>query len=160
MDDIAEAAGITARAIYRHYANKQALLSHVVFGEQLPLIEVVEEWSEGPPNATSLDGRLTELTEVCVDNPRLSLHWQREARHLGSEDFSFLRDRTRMLAREYGRLLVRPERPDLDEYAVLPRALSVARITSSTVYFDRPMPRPRRFAEWSTRPSARSSGLG
>ena len=143
MDDIAEAAGITARAIYRHYANKQALLSHVVFGEQLPLIEVVEEWSEDPPNATALDGRLTELTEVCVDNPRLSLHWQREARHLGSEDFSFLRDRTRMLAREYGRLLVRPERPDLDEYAVLLRALSVASITSSTVYFDRPMPRPR-----------------
>jgi AcrR family transcriptional regulator len=143
MDDIAEASGITARAIYRHYENKQALLSHVVLGEQSPLIELVEEWAKSPPDARDLDERLVTLTEVCLDNPRLSLLWQREARHLNPEDFKLLRGRTRMLAREYDRLLVRPERSDLDDYAALLRALTVASITSSSVYFDRTLPRPR-----------------
>ncbi|OJU85835.1 MAG: hypothetical protein BGO11_17620 [Solirubrobacterales bacterium 70-9] len=143
MDDIAEAAGITARAIYRHYANKQALLSHVVFGEQLPLIEVVEGWSKDPPAPSALDDSLSALTEVCLDNPRLSLLWQREARHLSAEDFKLVRDRTRLLAREYDRLLVRPERPELDSYAAILRTYSIASITSSTAYLDRSMPRPR-----------------
>lgn len=143
MDDIAEAAGITARAIYRHYENKQALLSHVVFGEQSPLIELVEEWSKSPPRANGLDDSLTALAEVCLDNPRLSLLWQREARHLSAEDFELVRDRTRMLAREYERLLVRSARSDLDSYAALLRTLAIASITSSTAYVDRTMPRPR-----------------
>jgi AcrR family transcriptional regulator len=143
MDDIAEAAGITARAIYRHYENKQALLSHVVFGEQLPLIELVEEWSKSPPAEKGLDSSLTTLTEICLDNPRLSLLWQREARHLSPADFDLVRDRTRMLAREYDRLLVRPVRSDLDDYAALLRTLTIASITSSTAYLDRTMSRPR-----------------
>ena len=143
MDDIAKASGITARAIYRHYENKQALLSHVVLGEQSPLVELVEEWAKSPPDARDLDERLATLTEACLDNPRLSLLWQREARHLSPEDFKLLRGRTRMLAREYDRLLVRPERSDLDDYAAFLRALTVASITSSSVYFDRTLPRPR-----------------
>jgi AcrR family transcriptional regulator len=143
MDDIAAATGITARAIYRHYENKQALLSHVVLGEQSPLVDLVEEWAKSPPDASNLDERLAALTEACLDNPRLSLLWQREARHLSPEDFKLLRARTRMLAREYDRLLVRPERSDLDDYAALLRALTLASITSSSAYFDRTLPRPR-----------------
>jgi AcrR family transcriptional regulator len=143
MDDIAAASGITARAIYRHYENKQALLSHVVLGEQSPLIDLVEEWAKSPPDAADLDERLAALTEACLDNPRLSLLWQRESRHLSPEDFKLLRSRTRLLAREYDRLLVRPERSDLDDYAALLRALTVASITSSSAYFDRTLPRPR-----------------
>ena len=30
LEDIAEAAGVTARALYRHYENKQALLAAVI----------------------------------------------------------------------------------------------------------------------------------
>lgn len=147
MDDIAEASGITARAIYRHYENKQALLSHVVLGEQSPLVDLVEGWAKGPPDASNLDERLAALTEACLDNPRLSLLWQREARHLSPEDFKLLRARTRMLAREYDRLLVRPERSDLDDYAALLRALTLASITSSSAYFERNLPRARLVGE-------------
>lgn len=143
MDDIAEASGITARAIYRHYENKQALLSHVVLGEQSPLVDLVEGWAKSPPDAGDLDERLVALTEACLDNPRLSLLWQREARHLSPEDFKLLRARTRMLAREYDRQLVRPERSDLGDFAALLRALTLASITSSSAYFDRTLSRPR-----------------
>jgi AcrR family transcriptional regulator len=143
MDDIAEAAGITARAIYRHYENKQDLLSSVLLGEQSPLIDVIDDLARSSPDAVVLREGLARLVEAVLDNRRLSMLWQREARHLDDADFKLLRDRTKWLAEEYRRLLVQPARPDLDGDALDLRALAVASITSSPAYFDLAISRSR-----------------
>jgi AcrR family transcriptional regulator len=143
MDDIAEAAGITARAIYRHYENKQALLSSVLLGEQSPLIDVIEDLARSSPDEVVLRDGLARLVEAVLDNRRLSMLWQREARHLDEADFKLLRDRTKWLAEEYRRVLVAPARPDLGVDALDLRALAVASITSSPAYFDLAISRSR-----------------
>ena len=143
MDDIAEAAGITARAIYRHYENKQDLLSSVVLGEQSPLIDVIEDVARSSPDTVVLRDSLARLVEAVLDNRHLSILWQREARHLDDADFKLLRDRTKWLAEEYRRLFVQPARPDLDAAAADLRALAVASITSSPAYFDLAISRSR-----------------
>jgi TetR/AcrR family transcriptional regulator, mce3 operon repressor len=143
MDDIAEAAGITARAIYRHYENKQDLLSSVVLGEQSPLIEVIEDLARSSPDTVVLRDGLARLVEAILDNRHLSILWQREARHLDEADFKLLRDRTKWLAEEYRRLFVQPVRPDLGDAAADLRALAVASITSSPAYFDVAISRSR-----------------
>jgi AcrR family transcriptional regulator len=143
MDDIAAASGITARAIYRHFENKQDLLSCVLLGEQSPLIEVTAELDREPPEDVALAARLARLADVVLDNRRLSVLWQREARHLDEADFRVLRDRTKLLADEYQRLLVQPVRPDLHADAVQLRAFAIASVLSSPAYFDLALSRPR-----------------
>jgi AcrR family transcriptional regulator len=135
MDDIAEVVGITSRAIYRHYENKQALLAHVVLGQQLPLVEVIEGFYADPA-ATSAEERLTKLVELSIDNRRLSVLWQREARHLEEADFVLVRDRMKKLAADYIPLLIRPKRSDLDADAEDLRAWTLGSLNSSAAFFD------------------------
>ena len=135
MEDIAEASKITPRAIYRHYANKQALLAHVVLREQLPVIDVIEELSQGPSH-TPVQDRLTALVEVSLDKRRLSVLWQREARHLDADDFNLVRDRTKALAAQYIPLFILPVRRDLTDRACQLRAWAIGSIVSSPAYFD------------------------
>jgi AcrR family transcriptional regulator len=149
MDEIAEASGITARAIYRHFDNKQALLSHVVLGEQSRLIDVVEELGKSVPDELDLDKSLATLVETALDSPQLSLLWQREARHLTPEDFQLLRDRMKWIASEYKRLLVRPGQPGLDDDGAELRTWAVASILASPSYFDRTLSRSKLAGELS-----------
>jgi len=149
MDEIAEASGITARAIYRHFHNKQALLSHVSLGEQQRLLEVVEKLGRHVPDDLDLEASLETLVDTILDSPRLSLLWQREARHLSTEDYNLLRDRMKWIASEYGRLLVRPARPDLDDGAVELRSWAVASILASPSYFDQTLSRAKLVRELS-----------
>ncbi len=135
MEDIAEAAGITPRAIYRHYQNKQALLAHVVLREQLPVIEVIERISKGSSDVP-VEDKLAALVEISLDNRRLSVLWQREARHLDQEDFNLVRERTKMLANSYIPLMILPERSDLGRDALQLRAWTIGSIVSSPAYFD------------------------
>jgi AcrR family transcriptional regulator len=137
MEDIAEAAGITPRAIYRHYANKQALLFQVVKEQQGPVIDVVERLAAGAADASPIE-RLEALADVHMDSRRLSVLWQREARHLEDEDFALIRQRTIELARNYVSLVVLPLRPDLDGDgdAALLRAWAIGSVVSSPSYFD------------------------
>ena len=135
MEDIAEAAKITPRAIYRHYDNKQALLAHVVLREQLPVIDVIEQISQQPPDVPVKD-RLAALIEVSLDNRRLSVLWQREARHLDADDFTLVRERTKMLAARYIPLLILPERHDLNAFARHFRAWAIGSVVSSPAYFE------------------------
>lgn len=143
MDDIAQAAGITARAIYRHFENKQDLLSSVLLGAQSPLIDVTTELARNAPEEVVLSEGLARIADAVLDNRRLSLLWQREARHLDEADFKTLRDRTARLASEYRRLLVEPARPDLSAEAADLRAFTIGSILSSPAYFDLPISRPR-----------------
>src|SRR4051794_7773554 len=136
MEDIAAAAGITPRAIYRHYENKQALLFQVVQEQQGPVMTVMDRVS-ADADASPLD-KLMALAEVHMDSRRLSVLWQREARHLKDEDFAVIRERTKALAAQYVTQIVGPARPDLegDSDAAQLRAWALGSVVSSPSYFD------------------------
>lgn len=137
MDQIAEASGITARALYRHYANKQALLSHVIREDQQRLVTALEQLAAADnPGSISIAERLSTLAEVGLESRRLSVLWQREARHLDRDDFTLVRKRTRWIAEQVGRLVVAPAAPDLDDFAADVRSWSVVSILTSPAFYD------------------------
>jgi len=144
MGDIAEAAGITPRAIYRHFESKQALLAQVVQEQQGPVIDLVERLSAAADETSPVE-RLTAIAEVHLDSRRLSVLWQREARHLEAEVFQVVRARTVWLARQFAALVVVPERPDLagDDDGALMRAYAMGSVVSSPSYFDVTISRAR-----------------
>jgi AcrR family transcriptional regulator len=142
MDQIAEASGITARALYRHYANKQALLSHVILEDQQRLVTALEQLAAAD-DAGSVEERLSTLAEVGLESRRLSVLWQREARHLDRDDFLLARERTRWIAEQVGRLVVAPAAPDLDDFTTDVRSWSVVSILTSPAFYDSGLPRAK-----------------
>ncbi|MQA16655.1 MAG: TetR family transcriptional regulator [Pseudonocardiaceae bacterium] len=100
MEDIAEATGITARALYRHFENKQDLLSHVILDDQSRLLAALDD-PAGRRMTTSadLEALLRRLIEASLDSLRLGPLWQREARHLAAADFARVRAGTRRIGR-------------------------------------------------------------
>ena len=142
MDQIAEASGITARALYRHYANKQALLSHVIHEDQQRLVTALEQLAAAE-DAGSVEDRLSTLAEVGLESRRLSVLWQREARHLDRDDFLLVRKRTRWIAEQVGRLVVAPAAPDLDDFTTDVRSWSVVSILTSLAFYDSGLSRAR-----------------
>jgi AcrR family transcriptional regulator len=143
MDDIATASGITARALYRHFVNKQALLSQVVLDDQQRVVDTLTRLNATPADERTLDGSLAELADVALEGRRLSLLWQREARHLDIDDFHKVRSRTRWISEQFGNLLVVPERADLDAAATELRSWAVVSIVSSPAFYDSALSRQR-----------------
>jgi len=143
MDDIANASGITARALYRHFVNKQALLSQVVLDDQQRVVDTLTRLNAKPADERTLDGNLAELADVALEGRRLSLLWQREARHLDVDDFRKVRSRTRWISEQFGNLLVVPERSDLDAAATELRSWAVVSIVSSPAFYDSALSRQR-----------------
>ncbi|GEL22892.1 TetR family transcriptional regulator [Pseudonocardia sulfidoxydans NBRC 16205] len=141
MDDIAEASGITARALYRHYANKQALLSHVVLEDQQHVVDTITELSAQPPGRRDLDTTLAALTEAALDSRRLSLLWQREARHLDPDDFRLVRSRTRWIADQLDQLLLADRQPELGAQVTDIRSWVIVSVISGAGFYDSPLPR-------------------
>ncbi|BBG01711.1 MULTISPECIES: TetR/AcrR family transcriptional regulator [Pseudonocardia] len=143
MDDIAEASGITARALYRHYANKQALLSHVVLEDQQHVVDTITELAGQPSGQRDLDATLIALTEAALDSRRLSLLWQREARHLDAEDFQLVRRRTQWIATQLEELLLTGMRRSLGGAVTEIRSWVIVSVISGAGFYDSPLPRPR-----------------
>jgi AcrR family transcriptional regulator len=143
MDDIANASGITARALYRHFVNKQALLSQVVLDDQQRVVDTLTRLNAKPANERTLDGNLAELADVALQGRRLSLLWQREARHLDIDDFHKVRSRTRWISEQFRNLLIVPERCDLDAAATELRSWAVVSIVSSPAFYDSALSRQR-----------------
>jgi AcrR family transcriptional regulator len=147
MDDIAEASGITARALYRHYENKQALLAHVVREDQQHVIDTLTALTAQPADERSLDAGLTTVIDAALDSRRLSLLWQREARHLGAEDYLLVRRQTRWIAEKLNELFIAPGRDDLDDITVDIRSWVLVSLVSGHGLYDSPLPRQRLAAE-------------
>lgn len=94
MEDIAEAAGVTARALYRHYDNKAALLAQAILTSQdqfLAASRAAGVGADARPLPISL--ALPGLVESGIANRDLTLLWQREARYLSSDDRRRVRQR-------------------------------------------------------------------
>ncbi|GJO38233.1 transcriptional repressor Mce3R [Mycobacterium marinum] len=87
LEDIAEAAGVTARALYRHYDNKQALLAEAIRTGQdqyQSARRLTEGEQEPTPRPLSVD--LPDLIAAAVASRSLTVLWQREARYLNDAD--------------------------------------------------------------------------
>lgn len=87
LEDIAEAAGVTARALYRHYDNKQALLAEAIRMGQ----DHYQSTAEPTGRRLSLD--LGNLITAAIASRSLTVLWQREARYLNDEDRAEVRRR-------------------------------------------------------------------
>lgn len=94
LEDIAEAAGVTARALYRHYDNKQALLAEVIragqdqYGSARRLTD-----GQAAPTPRPLHVELPDLIAAAVESRSLMVLWQREARYLNANDRAEVRRR-------------------------------------------------------------------
>lgn len=94
LEDIAEAAGVTARALYRHYDNKQALLAEVIRTGQdqyQSARRLTDGQSEPTPQPLHLE--LPNLIAAAVESRSLMVLWQREARYLNNDDRTEVRRR-------------------------------------------------------------------
>ena len=143
MDDIAEASGITARALYRHYENKQALLAHVVRNDQQHVIDTLAALTEQQAGVRSCETGLAVVIEAALDSRRLSLLWQREARHLGPDDYRLVRRQTRWIAEKLNELFITPGPADLDEITADIRSWVLVSLVSGHGLYDSPLPRQR-----------------
>lgn len=106
MEDIAAEAGITARALYRHYANKQELLSHIINASQRRFIAAFD--APGDPGASPsgrLDATLARLAAASLASPHFNVLWQREARYLAEDDQRIVRQRLRAMAAQMAKLI-------------------------------------------------------
>ncbi|MCO1657490.1 TetR/AcrR family transcriptional regulator [Pseudonocardia humida] len=96
MEDIAAADGITVRALYRHYAHKQALLAHVVRAGQ-DAYRAAFEAAAGPwPGPDCTDGLLAGLIGAATHSRGYAVLRRRESRYLLPED------RARVVGRLFG----------------------------------------------------------
>jgi AcrR family transcriptional regulator len=87
LEDIAEAAGVTARALYRHYDNKQALLAEVIrTGQDQYQSARRLTAGEAEPTPRPLSADLPDLITAAVASRSLTVLWQREARYLNDGD--------------------------------------------------------------------------
>lgn len=94
LEDIAEAAGVTARALYRHYDNKQALLAEAIRTGQ-DQYQSARRLTEGEtePTPRPLNADLEDLIAAAVASRALTVLWQREARYLNEDDRTAVRRR-------------------------------------------------------------------
>lgn len=134
LEDIAEAAGVTARAVYRHYDNKQALLAAAIRAGQ-EQYQSARQLSEGetPSARRALSVELPDLTAAAVASRSLTVLWQREARYLDDVERDEVRRRINAIVagiRESVRLEVSglsPQHLELRAWAVSSTITSLGR---------------------------------
>ncbi|GHF26653.1 TetR family transcriptional regulator [Amycolatopsis deserti] len=88
INDIAAAAGITGPAVYRHFADKQAILAYV-------LLDGVREMEDATaaalsslrrPDGAQVERLLRGIAESSVERRDVAALWRWEGRHLSPED--------------------------------------------------------------------------
>jgi AcrR family transcriptional regulator len=94
LEDIAEAAGVTARALYRHYDNKQALLAEAIrTGQDQYQSARRLTAGETEPTPRPLNAELPDLIAAAIASRALTVLWQRESRYLNEGDRAEVRRR-------------------------------------------------------------------
>lgn len=142
MEDIAEASDVTSRAIYRHFASKQDLLSHVIRDDQDRLLAEMDA-AEAPESANAaLEGLVSRLAEASTESLRLGPLWQREARNLRADDFGRVRDGTRTIGRAV-REAIEAARPEQRGFRADVRAWMAVSILTSPGHHEPSLPRRR-----------------
>ncbi|MBM9467827.1 TetR/AcrR family transcriptional regulator [Nakamurella leprariae] len=105
MAMIAEQVGITAGALYRHFANKAVLLERV--------IEDSFSYLDDPVTHIDYEDAVDEVIALVIDRPYLADLWTHELRHLPEDKQRALRRRMRVWNDSLRPALL-SQRPDLD----------------------------------------------
>jgi AcrR family transcriptional regulator len=128
IKDIADAAGVTGPALYRHFADKQAILAYVVVGgfEDLEAA-TAEALSDSVPPAGQLEALLTRLATQAVERREIAALWRWEGRHLPKEDQREIARRSALALASWSKALLvqRPDLPAEDAELLCWAALSV-----------------------------------
>jgi len=132
LGDIAEAVGITAPAIYRHFPNKRALLTHVVLEgvEDTAAAVAAARGADGPADAV-LRRVLGAVVGAAVgDHHGVITLWKRESRSMDAADRDKLREILLAINADVAAAIaaVRPGLPETDA-DLLARA-AIAALTS------------------------------
>jgi AcrR family transcriptional regulator len=131
LEEIAEAAGVTARALYRHYDNKQALLTAAILNAQDEYQSVRNPEGRAPESAARpLHAELPELIAAAVETRALTVLWQREARYLTTDDRAEVRSRINLIVAGI-QAGVRLEMPELSPPHIELRAWAVSSTLTS-----------------------------
>jgi AcrR family transcriptional regulator len=131
LEEIAEAAGVTARALYRHYDNKQALLTAAILNAQDEYQSVRNPEGRAPESvARPLHAELPDLIAAAVETRALTVLWQREARYLTAADRAEVRGRINAIVAGM-QAGVRLEMPELSAPHVELRAWAVSSTLTS-----------------------------
>jgi AcrR family transcriptional regulator len=136
MGDLADAAGISPSALYRHFTGKQDLLAKVLAAGLAPVHELVLGLDLADPAVAA-----KELAVCALDQRHLGLMWQREARDLSPEAYQPLAD----VIREIGQGLtayVRSVRPGIPGSCADLLAWSILAVLTSPSFHHLDLPRP------------------
>jgi AcrR family transcriptional regulator len=93
LEDIASAVGFTARALYRHYPSKKALLFHLTHRGQDAYLDALTDDPDVTEPGDRLLRALSRLADVMQADHTHALLWQREARHLDPDQRAVIRAR-------------------------------------------------------------------
>ncbi|QWF82351.1 TetR/AcrR family transcriptional regulator [Amycolatopsis sp. CA-230715] len=128
INDIAAAAGVTGPAIYRHFADKQAILAYVVLsGIDEMDAATADALADGVPTADQLDRLLTLLGTQAVERREVAALWRWEGRHLPAGERREIRRRSGAVLGAWTKALLRrrPELPEPDAELLCWATLSV-----------------------------------
>ncbi|MEV6877014.1 TetR/AcrR family transcriptional regulator [Amycolatopsis sp. NPDC051128] len=128
IKDIADAAGVTGPALYRHFADKQAILAYVVLSgfEDLEAA-TAEALSDSVSPADQLESLLGLLATQAVERREIAALWRWEGRHLPKEDQREIARRSAQALTAWAKSLQvrRPDLPAEDAELLCWAALSV-----------------------------------
>jgi AcrR family transcriptional regulator len=123
MAMLAERADLTAGALYRHFATKEALLQEVVRSAFADLV---------PQDGTqSLAQLIDRVAEIATERPELGVLWARESRYLSPEARAEVRDVLRRSERAFEQQLL-VERPELTQDEAELVAWAIASVLAAT----------------------------
>jgi AcrR family transcriptional regulator len=114
INDIAAAAGVTGPALYRHFADKQAILSHVLRAGLRELEDATDAaLADGqPPSPQRIHALLELLAGRSVERREVAALWRWEGRHLDAESQRAVRGRSTAMITTWAKVLMRM-RPEL-----------------------------------------------
>ncbi|GAA4545931.1 TetR/AcrR family transcriptional regulator [Amycolatopsis samaneae] len=113
INDIAAAGGVTGPALYRHFADKQAILAYVVLsGIDDMETATAEALADTKTPGDQLESLLAVLAAQAVERREVAALWRWEGRHLPREDQREIGRRSGALLAAWSKTLLRV-RPDL-----------------------------------------------
>ncbi|TNC22728.1 TetR/AcrR family transcriptional regulator [Amycolatopsis alkalitolerans] len=129
INDIAAAAGITGPALYRHFADKQAILAYVLLSrvrdmeaETTAALTVLEK-----PSGEQVDQLLSRIASASVERREVAALWRWEGKHLAPGDQKEIGKRSSAILTAWAKVLmeIRPELAAADAELLCWAALSV-----------------------------------
>jgi AcrR family transcriptional regulator len=135
MGAIAEAVGMGASALYRHFSGKQELLAEVVLDVFTASRRALE--AAGPSEPAPM---LHALAGAVLDQPMMGVLWQRESRHLTTSARRGLNTELKAIAQRLTDI-IRRERPELNAHHASLLSWSTLSALMSVAYNDIQLPR-------------------